>query len=422
MIFPCCLQAQASDPTATETKPCLTETTVEASDTDSDPTNEKKTEQSCETEANEVSEENRQKLISRISDNTLDFSTVERLLLGQSYLFYGRVDVDWGAFWGEPLSDEDGFSLRRLQVGIAGIATFFDNLGYKVELDFSDGNNNFSDVYIQYDNPKFGSTRLGNQRVSQSFSAYTSSLSQLFMEPPLPVTAFSLARRIAISQSYYGEKWGVNGMYFGSDVNNSAGKSGGAIRAFVNPVRSDGGVAHIGFSWVTEKMKDNTRLRSLPESKITDIYLLDTGIFYDVKDRQKLGLEFAGAVAATSSRLELFRTRWDRTDGKTNYFNGAYFELGRFLTGQSFKYTHGQFVRPTIESGSHAWEAGLRVSWADLDSRDVQGGEQVNFGVAVNYYRQQNLRVMMNLLRFNAKSVAGNDKGWILQARVQYNR
>ena len=82
----------------------------------------------------------------------------------------------------------------------------------------------------------------------------------------------------------------------------------------------------------------------------------------------------------------------------------------------------GASKRQSIDRLQAAWEAGLRVSWADLDSRDVQGGEQVNFGVAVNYYRRQNLRVMMNLLRFNAKSIAGSDKGWILQARVQYNR
>jgi len=108
--------------------------------------------------------------------------------------------------------------------------------------------------------------------------------------------------------------------------------------------------------------------------------------------------------------------------GRNNTFNGAYLEIGRFLTGQSFNYQKGKFVRPNLEQGAHAWEIGLRVSWVDLNDRDVRGGEQVNFGVALNYYQRPDLRFMFNLLRFKTDSVADDDRGWILQTRVQFNR
>jgi len=72
-------------------------------------------------------------------------------------------------------------------------------VSYKLEFDLTDGTNNFSDLYVQWDLSKRGVLRVGNQTVSQNLSAMTSSLSHLFMEEPLPVSAFSLSRRLAAS-------------------------------------------------------------------------------------------------------------------------------------------------------------------------------------------------------------------------------
>ncbi len=71
-------------------------------------------------------------------------------------------------------------------------------------------------------------------------------------------------------------------------------------------------------------------------------------------------------------------------------------------------------MRPNLEQGAHAWEIGLRASWVDLNDRDVRGGEQLNYGAALNNYRRPDLRFMINLLRFRTDSVGGDDRGWIL--------
>ena len=39
------------------------------------------------------------------------------------------------------------------------------------------------------------------------------------------------------------------------------------------------------------------------------------------------------------------------------------------------------------------------------------GGEQLNVGLALDYYRRPNLRFMLNLLHFRTDSIAGNDRG-----------
>ena len=161
-------------------------------------------------------------------------------------------------------------------------------------------------------------------------------------------------------------------------------------------------------------MDREARYLTLPESHVTDFRLVDTGLFDDVQYQHTAGVEVAGGVETYSMRLELFRSRWEREASRSNTFNGAYIEIGHFLTGQNFNYKKGKFVRPQIEPGARAWEIGLRASWVDLNDRDVRGGEQLNVGAALNYYRRPDLRFMVNLLRFRTDSVAGDDRGWIL--------
>ena len=376
----------------------------------------------CEQLSESQIEETRQEITSEIAEGTQTAVSLESLLLGRNYVFFGRVELEAAAYSGDIPSSENGGDLRRLRVGMAGLATFFDSVSYKLELDLTDGTNNFSDIYVQWDMPKQGAIRVGNQTVSQNLSAMTSSLSHLFMEEPLPVSAFSLSRRLAVSYDHDWRRFGVHGMFFTRDPNNDAGKYGWALRVFTKPIRGPEKIGHFGFSMVSEKMDREARYRTRPESHVTDFRLVDTGLFNDVQYQHVFGMEMAGGLQSNYMKLELFRARWDRVDGRNNTFNGAYVELGRFLTGQDFRYTRGKFVRPLLEPGTHAWEIGLRASWVDLTERDVRGGEQVNIGAALNFYPRPNFRLQANLLHFNTDSVAGDDKGWIVQAKLQFNR
>ena len=332
------------------------------------------------------------------------------------------MELDAAAYFGDIPSSENGGELRRLRVGIAGLATFVDSVSYKLELDLTDGSNNLSDIYVQWDLPKRGTLRVGNQTVSQNLSAMTSSLSHLFMEEPLPVSAFSLSRRLAVSYDHDWRRFGVHGMVFTRDPNNDAGKYGWAARVYTKPIRGPEKIGHVGISTVHEKMDREARYRTRPESHVTDIRLVDTGLYDDVQYQHVLGLEMAGGLGSNTLKLELFRSRWERERGRSNTFKGAYVELGHFLTGQQFNYVRGKFIRPIMEPGTHAWEIGLRASWLDLNDRDARGGEQVNVGAALNYYRRPDLRFQFNVLYFRTDSVAGDDQGWIVQAKVQFNR
>jgi phosphate-selective porin OprO/OprP len=370
----------------------------------------------------ELPKENRQEINAEITENTQDAVSLRRLLLGKSYTWFGRIEADYASFGSGALDGEDGFEIRRLRAGVVGVGLFNDKWSYKAELDLTDGDNNLSDFYLKRDLGRLdGSLTIGNQRVSQNLSAMTGALSLLFMERPLPVTTFSLGRRLGVSADTVRDRWGGHVMTFLQDPNNDSGDWGFGMRGFWNPVRSSGGVWHVGGSMVYESLEETARYRTRPESAVTDIRLVDTGPFDNVDYQRTLGLEFAGAVGRISGRIEAFQSTWERDNAKDTTFYGAYWELGYFLTGEHFAYRGGKFVRPDIVGRHGAWELGFRASWVDLNDRDVRGGEQLNIGGAVNYYPRQNVRIQVNLIHVDTDEIAGDEDSWIAQARVQYN-
>jgi phosphate-selective porin OprO/OprP len=374
----------------------------------------------CETISSErLPRENREEISEAVSENVQNALTLKQLLLGRSYTFFGNVEPEYAAYFNGVLKDEDGFDIRRLSVGMVGVLS--DTLSYKGEIDLTDGVNNISDLYLRWDSSHFGSLTVGNQKVAQNLSAMTGTLSQLFMERPLPVTTFSLARRLAVGQDLYFKKFGVHAVFFTKDPNNNAGKRGVSIRVITNPVRSDSGIAHLGFSFVREEMDREARYRTLPESHVTDIRLVDTGLYDDIEYQSILGIEVAGALGALSGRIEAFASRWEREGSLENDFYGAYIEIGHFLTDHDFRYKDGKFLRPRIEKGSRAWEVGIRASWVDLNDKSVRGGIQKNLGLALNFYPRRNFRAMLNVIYYDAERDRGDEEGWIAQTRIQFN-
>ena len=68
----------------------------------------------------------------------------------------------------------------------------------RLEFDLTDRENSLSDAYLSWRSEKWGTFRIGNQKVAQTLSGQTSSLTGTFMERPLPVLAFTLQRRLGL--------------------------------------------------------------------------------------------------------------------------------------------------------------------------------------------------------------------------------
>lgn len=162
------------------------------------------------------------------------------------------------------------------------------------------------------------------------------------------------------------------------------------------------------------------QLQARPESNRTDIRLVDTGVWPEVKYGSALGLEIAGSSGPVTFRSEYYFTEWSRNDDSKRRFDGWYAEASWFLTGEMAHYREGKFNRPNIERDRGAWELAFRYSHLDLNDKDVTGGEEKNLSYAVNWYSKAHWRFMENLIKVKSDGPYGKEDPWIAQFRAQY--
>jgi phosphate-selective porin OprO/OprP len=341
-------------------------------------------------------------------------------LTKRNIIFFGRLELDYAKYSSGVLEDDSGFLLRRFRVGLAGQVKFWPDWNYKLEFDLTDGENTLSDAYLSWHSSRWGTFRIGNQKVAQTLSGQTSSVSIPFMERPLPVLAFTLKRRLGLGYEIHRKKLGANVTVFSRDPNEDVGSDGYAARFYFNPARSQFHVLHIGGSWMQISTDDDARFRARPESHKTDIRLVDTGVAPDVGTGSALGLELAGARGPVTFRSEFYRADWTRGNSDNPQFSGWYAEASWFLTGEQAYYREGKFIRPNIFGVRGALELALRFSTLDLNDQDIEGGTQENLSFGVNWYSQIHWRFMGNLIKVRSDGPYGEQNPWIVQFRAQY--
>ena len=335
-------------------------------------------------------------------------------------IFFGRTELDYAHYSSGITKSDSGFRVRSLRAGLA--QALKHNISLKAEIDLTDGDSNFADLYVRYRHKKYGLFTAGNQRVAQTLVNQTSRISRTFMEEPLPAEAFGLGRRLALGWDMHKKKGGLHVTLFGPDLNGSIGDSGYASRVYFNPTRSRFSLFHVGASYVFENMSRKTRFFSHPESRVTDERLVDTGIFEDISEQQIAALEVAGAKDSFMFRGEFFRAKWYRKTEIDPVFKGFYVQASWILTGETFKYTQGKFIRIRPQNPRGAWETAVRFSRVDLNDQSITGGEQKNLTLAVNWYAPGNqFRVMSNLIFVRTDEYAGDESPTIIQLRAQFH-
>jgi phosphate-selective porin OprO/OprP len=262
--------------------------------------------------------------------------------------------------------------------------------------------------------------KLGNQKVAQTLSGQTSSISIPFMERSLPVLAFTLQHRLGVGYELHRQQWGGTASVFSHDINEQLGSEGYAARLYFHPTKSARRVAHLGVSGLSFKNDEDGRLRARPESHRTDTRLVDTGLWEDADHTSAFGLEFAGLVGPITVRSEFYRLGWTRDEGADPTFSGWYIDGSWFMTGEISNYRQGKFIRPDVRNPRGAWELAARFSSIDLNDEDVRGGTEDNFTLGVNWYSQVHWRFMGNLIKVNADGPEGRENPWIVQFRAQY--
>jgi len=279
-----------------------------------------------------------------------------------------------------------------------------------------------------------------------------SNSNRTFMEIALPVEAFFPGRNVGIlcwntvlddrmtwAAGYFLITGSFSDVADATDYLSEAFGSAVSFRVTGLPRYEDNGknLLHLGFSY-SHQFRNDTRensqlkLRAHPESRLTDDTFVNTGQFF-TEAADLFGYEAALVRGPLSVQGELFHMFANAESVGDPRFWGFYVYGSYFLTGEHRPYdrSKGIFkgITPREEfhftaDGWGALEAALRLSYVDLNSRDIRGGTEIDFTAGLNWYLNGNTRIMFNYVHArvmdrNEPPIDGG-KANIFQVRFQF--
>jgi len=346
----------------------------------------------------------------------------------------GRVIVDGGSIGADnelrsAFPDLEGGNalFRDLRINMFG--TLYDWMEFKFSIDFANVRD-IKDQWIRFTKiPYIGPITVGHMKESFSLEKLTSTKNLTFMERALPTEAFAPGRNVGINhqitllnqQMTLALGAFLNTGSF-SDVGDSLDRISEAngwdltTRVTGLPWYEDSGkkLLHLGLSYTHQfrSMEDTgIELRARPESRLTNVRLVDTAEF-STKGMDLINPEMAIIAGPFSLQGEYFHLFSDSDTADNPRFWGFYLYGSCFITGEHRNYdrSNGVFsgIKPNrdfhfFEGGWGALELALRFSYIDLNGGTVRGGREYDLTAGLNWYLNENTRLMFNYVRAKAK-------------------
>jgi phosphate-selective porin OprO and OprP len=340
----------------------------------------------------------------------------------------GRIHLDY-AFHDEDNSElADGHRLRRARLDAFG--SIDADWSYVSAIDFAENEVAFQDLYLRYSGLERGVVTLGSFKVPFGMDRLTSSNHLTFIERSL-INDFTQGRRVGAGYGHATGSLGFAGMVFGESlgshqdrVDTGTDESFGlGARIYTTPLRSEAATLHFGAAFTTEQPLDrdnNTaRFRTRPESRVTGVRLVDTGLIENVDRINQFGLEAAYLAGPLALQGEYMNARAKSESGFDSHaFDGYYAQASYVLGGSQRSYRAGVFRNPAPGS----WELALRYSSINLNDGDVLGGEQDNITLGLNWYAAPAIRFMWNYIRVNSErqGISDDPAIFLMRAQVSY--
>ncbi len=371
----------------------------------------------------------------------------------------GRIQTDYWAFvdkdedFEAAIGDEfdSGLFFRRARLGLD--MTILRNTKVKIEYDFARGGNNangFADVYVGLVGLAdcgvgVPDVYVGHMKEPFSLDELTSSKYSTFIERALPALTFAPARNtgIKLEKGFLSTKAGLDekaepfprvlaqvgafhafsnnwgdGVFSDDKADEFAGDQDGwavtgrlSLIPWVDCTCPACRVAHIGVagSYRTDLRPDNLRFRSRPEIGLGP-RTIDTGADIVAKDLWMAGFEAAVVYDRFSAQGEYMLVSVNAPDQGDPVYTGWYVQASYWLTGECRHYEKGKgefgrvkpcrpfFCEDCGLRGGGGLELAARFSTVDLNDGtiDVQGGDEWDLTVGLNWHLNNNVRVMLN--------------------------
>ena len=358
--------------------------------------------------------------------------------------FGGRMHLDtvWPVEEGDYRSitgdQKENVFFRRARLYVSGQVN--QHTEFKFQYDFAGGDADFKDVYAGLKGlPFIGNIRAGQFKEPFSLEEVTSSNSITFMERALP-NAFAPARKtgLMISNLYANDQLGIQLGVFKTGTDDYGDAGGNADwawtgRLYGRPYVSENGTTflHVGSSVsIRDPEGSDVRYRSRPEARpdapLTS-YPVDTMTMSGIKHEYRWNLESAFVMDAFSLQGEFSLTQLDTNSnatvqvdrnipatvvplGSDKSFAGWYVMATYMLTGEARRYDarNGAMKSPKVRNafapdehgvwGNGGWELAARISGIDLDDGQARGGKMNNYTIGLNWYLNNNTRLMFNYI------------------------
>lgn len=322
-----------------------------------------------------------------------------------------------------PLEATSGTEIRRGRIALSG--TLYKDFDYIIETDFSGNATGVRDLFVNYRGFKPLEITVGHQKHAMSMEIQESSNDIMFNERSA-VQALTLPyfdRAIGVNLKTSGDNWNVQGGVYGDSVspqeNGSVGRSdeggGWGLRGTFAPINEENRLVHFGANIGQRKTNDannqvnsNSPAFALRTANNSGLSLSNTGNITGL-DKVTLGiLEFSAMYGPLSFQSEFAQAKAEREQRSDLDFNAFYVQAGYSLTGESrtYKGSDGEFKRLkpknnfSLEKGTWgAWEVAARYDQLDLVDEDILGGEQKRVSLNLNWYMNENVRLLAGYTR-----------------------
>jgi phosphate-selective porin OprO/OprP len=339
-----------------------------------------------------------------------------------------------------------GFNTRARRLVFGAEGGLPGGFKYKAEFNFAQGTVDYEDIILSYDFKNRPLTlTIGNFYPYSSLETVTSSRLGSMLERASFTDAFNYNRRLGIGLSLADKKadrYTLSAGLFSTPINdasfNRSGWEASVRGTYTPPVGS--GFIHLGASYhhrVNNQEALAQQYRSRPLTQITDQRFVDTGnialdgddsvglelggvfkSFHFAAEAQKLWVRNAysvvqiAALNATAGTNDTIPAGAVALNGNPS-FEGAYGEVGYYLTGESRGYKSGKWdrtkvLKPFDKGGWGAIQINGRVDYLNLNDRVgssatnlavanpnfVNGGKQVGYQLSVIWNPMDYLRFM----------------------------
>lgn len=308
----------------------------------------------------------------------------------------------------------NGTEIRRGRIYLSG--AFNNDWGYHIETDFGGNKVSAKDFLVTYSGFEAPiKLTIGNQKHAMSMEIEESSNDIMFTERSLvaALTTPYFDRAIGFSVAAGGGNWhvksGVYGDAMASGGANANEGNGFGVRGTYAPIAEKNKVLHIGVNYGLRKPSEDGTANGKATAfsyKTTNLSgLKPVNAAFDNMDQVKTSIvELAAMFGPVSVQSEFAQTQVSRDAGPDVDLSASYVQVGFTVAGRRvYKASEGEFKHLTqnnnfsLRNGTWgAWELALRLDQIDLEDADITGGEAKRASLALNWYLNPNVRVMLD--------------------------